>query len=154
MNPFDNAAGRYDSTFHVETVCFERIFDAPARTGSFSFEAAGKRHYGVILHGGDVPREGARYAVALAEPGNWQTIRAWRDLSTSDVHLHETVWMVVMEYAWLVYFVFPLLLGMALFGLGGWAALAVLAASVWAGAAWLRRVVRRNRAMARALLAV
>lgn len=151
MNPFDNAAGRYDSSFHIEQVCFERVFDAPGRTGNFSFEAGGKRQYGVILHGGEVPREGARVAVALAKPGNWQTIRAWRDLSTPDVHIYETVGMVVLDYLWLVAFSLPVVFGITWITFGLWAAVLVVASLLAAGAVYLRQVVVRNRRMARAL---
>lgn len=151
MNPFDNPAGRYDSGFHIEQVCFERVFDAPGRTGNFSFEAGGKRQYGVILHGGEVPREGARIAVALAEPGNWQTIRAWRDLSTPDVHLYETVGMVLLEYAWLVYFCLPVVFGVTWLTFGLWAAVLVVTFLLCAGGAYLRHVIVRNRRLRRAL---
>lgn len=151
MNPFDNAANRYDSSFHIEQVCFERIFDAPSRSGNFSFEAGGKRQYGVMLHGGDVPHEGARYAVALAEPGNWQTIRAWRDLSTPDVHLYETVGSVLFTYAWFGYMGLPIVFGVMWLAFGLWAGLLAVVFLLGAGAAYLRRVVVRNRRMDQAL---
>lgn len=151
MNAFDITVSRYDSTFHIEQVCFERIFDAPGRSGHFSFEAGGKRQYGVILHGGSVPREGDRVAVALAEPGNWQTIRAWRDLATPDVHLYETVGDVMLGYAWFGYFSLPVVAGVTWLAFGPWAALLAVALLLWAGAAYLRRVARRNRRMDQAL---
>lgn len=151
MNSFDNAASRYDDGFHIERVCFERIFDAPHRSGNFSFEAGGKRQYGVILQGGDVPAQGSHYAVALAEAGNWQTIRAWRDLSTPDVHIYETAWQVALNYAWFGYMGLPVVFGVAWMSLGLVPALLVLALLVGLGAAYFRRVVRRNRCMEQAL---
>ncbi|MGF6273097.1 hypothetical protein ABIB38_001455 [Massilia sp. UYP11] len=154
MQSLDTTNTRYITAFHLEQVCFERIFDAPGRTGYFSFEAAGKRQYGVMLPDGEVPREGAHYAVVLAEKDNWQAIMAWRDLSTPHVYIRETAWQVVRNYAWLGYVGMPAVLGVTLVAFGGWAALAVLALMLWGGAAYLRHVIRRNRRIEQALLDV
>lgn len=154
MKSIDTTNSRYVTEFHLERVCFERIFDAPGRTGHFSFEAAGKRQFGVMLPEGDVPREGAHYAVILAEKGNWQAVMAWRDLSTPHVYIRETAWQVVGQYAWLAYFGMPAVLGVTFVAFGGWAALAVLGLTVWGGVAYLRHVIRRNRRIEQALLDV
>lgn len=151
MKHRDPQSPAYGAGLHLEQVCFERVFDAPGPNSIFSFEAAGMRQYGVNFAGSPVPQAGARFAVVLAEPGNWQKVLGCRDLATPDVYLRETVWGVVSDFAFLGYFGLPVVLGITLMAFGGWAALAVLILSVWAAAAYLRHVLRRSRAIARML---
>lgn len=139
---------RHATGLHLEVVRFERIFDAPGRTvGMFSFEAAGKREYGVRLFDGAVPRAGSHYAVVLAEQGNWQTIIGWRDLATPDVYLRQTVLRTLFEQAWLAYVGLPVLLLIAVITSSLWIALAVLAVALVACVVYLRRVWQRARAI-------
>lgn len=151
MKSLDPGNLAYDSELHLEQVRFERVFDAPGPNGVFSFEAGGRREYGVSFLGSPVPRAGSQFAVVLAERGNWQTVLGCRDLATPDIYLRQTVWQVASDFAWLAYVAVPVVAGMTLAAVGGWAALAVVALSVWAGAAYLRRVLRRSRTIARML---
>jgi|GEM_PF-739139 len=144
----------YHTELHLEQVCFDRVFDAQQGSTMFSFESGGKRQFGVHFAGGPVPVPGARYAVVLGEPGNWQKVLGCRDLATPDVYLRETVWGIVSEFAFLGYFVLPVVLGITLAVFGAWAALSVLVLSVWMIAAYLRHVQRRSRAIMRMLRAV
>jgi hypothetical protein len=145
---------RHDTGMHLHQVRFERIFDAPGRTGMFSFEAGGKREYGVQLFGGAVPRAGSRYAVVLAEADNWQTIVGWRNLETPDVHLRETVLQTVFQQAWLAYAGLPVLLAITLLTTSLPVALLVLALAIVAAVVHLRRVRQRARALAALLRGV
>lgn len=59
---------------HVERVRFDRVFDVQERLKEFSFEDRGRPVYGVRALGLGIPREGATYAVAFLESGNWETV--------------------------------------------------------------------------------
>jgi len=143
-----------DCGLHLEQVCFERVFDAPYDpVGIFSFEAQGRRQFGLDFCGSPVPRVGARFAVVLAESGNWQTVLGCRDLATPDVYLGQTIWGTVADLAWIGYFALPVLCIVTLMMFGGWASLAVLAFSVFASVAYLRHVHRRSRTVERMLRA-
>lgn len=139
---------RHDTGPHLELVRFERIFDAPGGTGMFSFEADGRCEYGVRLFDGAVPHAGARYAVVLAEAGNWQTIVGWRDLSMPDVVLRDTVLQAALRQAWLAYLGVPALLAIALLTARLWPPLVVLALMLSASVTCLYRVRRRGRMIA------
>lgn len=80
---------------HIRQVSFDRVFDVQERTGDFSFEDGGRPVYGVRAFGHGIPREGATYAVAFLEPGNWETVVGWRDLATSRVDLRRSDWTVI-----------------------------------------------------------
>lgn len=80
---------------HVERVRFDRVFDVHERRKQFSVEYGGKPVYGVIALGLGIPREGTTYAVAYREPGNWETVVGWRDLSTGKVRLRRSGWTVI-----------------------------------------------------------
>lgn len=137
---------------HIETVHFDRVFDV--QSGTFSFDSAGKRQFSVCFDRQTVPHEGARYAVVLDEPGNWQTVLGWRDLGTSRVGLARSAWEVATST----------LLDLSLYGLifpaaalvfgGVWAALAVLGAIVVGFVVLVRGAVLHNRKMERLLQAV
>ena len=131
---------------------FDRVFDVQGAT--FSFESGGKKHYSVSFIDGPAPREGSRYAIALAREGDWSKVAGWRDLSTPNVVLTQSPWDVAREQAWGLYWFGPLFIGGALLMLGGWAALAVLLAFVWASVYFVRRARRRNRLIDQALRAI
>lgn len=136
---------------YIEQVQFERIFDAQPGNGDFSFESAGKREFGVQLAGCHIPREGATYAVALREKGNWQKIIGWRDLATPDVTLKRSTWDVAWDEAWILYMVGPAFIFAALLFLGPWAMLAALLLALWSAVYTIRWAARRNRLVAQAL---
>ncbi|QJE01984.1 hypothetical protein HH212_19800 [Massilia forsythiae] len=138
----------------VERICFEEVFDAPSRRGSFSFRSGGKSSYGVQLPGRPVPRAGAVFGVAFGRPGDWSTVLGTRDLATQRVTLAMPAWDIVMhqfDLLWLL--AVPLLAGSLLFG-GALAALAMLAALAAGVAAFSRRGMRQNRRVRAALLAM
>lgn len=80
---------------HVERVRFDRVFDVHEHRKEFSVESGGRPVYGITALGLGIPREGASYAVAFLEPGNWETVVGWRDLSTARVELRRSNWAVI-----------------------------------------------------------
>ncbi len=77
---------------HVETLILERVFDVqrPSLAGGrqltsdFSFEAQGRRMYGVNAPGMPSLKAGDRVSFVLREAGNWQTLMGWRNHSTGE----------------------------------------------------------------------
>jgi len=132
---------------HIERIRFDKVFDVQAC--DFSFTSAGKTNYGIRLPGRIVPHEGARYAVALAQPDDWSKILGWRELGTQQVFLREPAWLVVWAVAEAVFWVVAVAALAAAKLLGPWV-LALLAAVACLLALHLRR---RNRALRQALLA-
>ena len=140
---------RVEDVADIVQLTFDRVFDVQGRM--FSFESGGKKQYGVSFSDGTVPRDGARYAVALVEEGNWQKVVGWRDLSTPHVVLAETAWDVARDQAWSLYWFGPVFVFGALLFVGGWAALAVLALFLWGAVYFVRRARERNRLVDQAL---
>lgn len=138
---------------HIEQISFDRVFDGQALTGSFSFERGGWPVYGVSVPGMAIPTEGATYAVAFAEPGNWEKVLGWRDLSTPTVYLRETTWQFAIRRLPFLYLAAPVPVGMAM-AVGGYRAATPLAAlMLLAFAAAVRRAGWRNRWIRQALQA-
>lgn len=136
---------------HVERVRFDRVFDVRQRLGEFSFEDGGRPVYGVSALGLGIPHEGATYAVAFHERGNWETVLGWRDLSTSKLTLRRSSLAAVTQP---LPFVAPLVPGV--FAVadspGASKAFLSLAALVLLGAiAHAGRAVARNRRADKAL---
>ena len=140
---------RVEDVADIVQLTFDRVFDVQGRM--FSFESGGRKEYGVSFSDGTVPREGARYAVALVEEGNWQKVIGWRDLSTDKVVLAETAWDVAHEQAWSLYWFGPFFIFGALLFLGFWAALVVLALFLWGAVYFVRQARERNRLVDQAL---
>ena len=137
---------------YIETVRFERIFDV--QSGTFSFEAGGKCEFAVVLDHARAPTAGSTYAVALSEPGNWQKVLGWRDLSSPTVGLTYNPRFIVIDLVLDLY-----LLGLAVFAAawlfgGPWAALAAFVAMVFGSVAPVVFNALRNRQVEQALLAV
>jgi hypothetical protein len=137
---------------YIETVRFERVFDV--QSGTFSFEAGGKCEFAVVFDHKRVPTAGSTFAVALSEPGNWQKVLGWRDLSSPTVGLTYSPWFMAIGLVLDLYF-----LGIAVFAAawmfgGPWAALAAFAAMVLGEAGLVVFSALRNRQIAQALLAV
>lgn len=136
---------------HIEMIRFDTVFDVVERSGTFSFKSGGRTEYGVRLQNHAIPRQGAPYAVAFAERGNWQSVMGWRDLASGDAVLAQSTmsfqfWVLgdLIVYGWL--FCAGLLL------VAGGVALAVLA--LVAPAAWaVFLLMRRSRKVKDALLA-
>lgn len=154
MNRHDSPRSRNNTGFHLEQVRFERIFDAPGRTGTFSFEADGKRQFGVDLLDSEVPREGSHYAFVLSEQGNWQTLLGWRDLSTSRVVVRDKLRQFAPHIVWMAYAIVPLSMGLAWRLFGGWAVPVVALLAVCAGLAFARTLLQRHRTIERMLCEV
>jgi len=135
----------------VEQVRFDSVFDVQARAGLFSFKAGGRPHYGVVLPGRTIPREGARYKVVMAQAGNWHSVLGWRDLDSGRVTLHESVagiaWRMI-ESTWC--YALPVL-AIGLWISGPWGALGGLLLGAGALAFKGRRALKRHRAVCRAL---
>jgi hypothetical protein len=133
----------------VDTIHFDEVFDAAARSGGFSFRRGVRTEYGVRLKNRLIPAAGSTYAIAFGRRADWSSVLGWRDLATGKVTLARPTWAVwclaLGDIAtWGALFVVA---GLLLAGL--WGALAVVAAY---GALALVRT-RRNRAVRRALLA-
>jgi len=137
---------------HIETVRFDRVFDV--KWGYFSFEANGKPEYGVAFDGEVVPRAGATFAVVLDEPGNWQKVTGWRDLSSATVGLKRSAWDIAFDLVMDMY-LFGLLIPFTalLFG-GPWAGLLAVVAMVLAAGAIVVGAVLHNRQIERVLHAL
>jgi hypothetical protein len=133
----------------IATIRFERVFDV--QSGTFSFESGGKRQFGVTFDHELVPRAGDTYAVALDEPGNWQTVVGWRDLATATVGLKRTAWAVACNLfldMYLLGLIFPA--AALVFG-GTWAGFAAVVVMVLGAGAIVRGAVLYNRKAVRAL---
>lgn len=139
---------------HIEQVRFDRIFDVQQRTGDFSFEDGGWPVYGVNVVGMGIPREGASYAVAFSEAGNWNTVIGWRDLATPQIRIKRSAWQLAIQQLPYSYLVVPVPFGISL-ALGGYRAavpMAALMLLVYGGCIY--RAAWRNRQAAQALRAV
>ncbi|WP_314439728.1 hypothetical protein [Massilia timonae] len=136
---------------HVERVRFDRVFDVRKRLKEFSFEEGGWPVYGVSALGLGIPREGATYAVAFRERGNWETVVGWRDLSTSKVTLRRSSLAAVTQPLPLVAPLVPGVFAVA-DKPGASKAFLSLAVLVLLGAvAYAGRAVTRNRRAAKIL---
>lgn len=138
---------------HVEEIRFDEVFDVAAAHGNFSFRSRDRTEYGVRLRRHAIPRAGSTFAIAFAQPGNWNSVLGWRDLAAQKVMLTQPAWT-----SWLfglsdivlfgVFFIVP---GLLLWGAGG--ALAVTAALAAVACFRGLRLMRRNQAVKQALLA-
>lgn len=137
---------------HIEQIRFDRVFDVQG--GTFSFESGGGKHYAVRFANGSVPHDGAVYAVALLEPGNWQKIVGWRDLAGDKVELSESAWDVALSQLGDFYLFIGIFIIAAFLFLGAWGGLAALGLFLWWSAWLVRRAARRNRLADEALRAV
>ncbi|MDY0977462.1 hypothetical protein SOM61_21085 [Massilia sp. CFBP9012] len=136
---------------HIKQVRFDRIFDVQERTGDFSFEDGGWPVYGVNANGLTIPREGATYAVAFAEAGNWEKVIGWRDLAVSNVEIKRSAWSLAIQTLPWQYMMIPVPFGISL-ALGGyWAAVPVAGLMLLAFGAFIYRAAWRNRQAAQAL---
>lgn len=129
---------------HIKQVRFDRIFDVQERTGDFSFEDGGWPVYGVNANGLTIPREGATYAVAFAEAGNWEKVIGWRDLAESNVEIKRSAWSLAIQALPWYYMIIPVPFGITL-------AVPVAGLMVLAFGAFIYRAAWRNRQAAQAL---
>lgn len=137
---------------YIETVRFERVFDV--QSGTFSFEAGGKCEFAVVFDHERAPTAGSTFAVALSEPGNWQKVLGWRDLSRPTVGFTYSPWFVALDLVLDLYLLGIAVLAAAwLFG-GPWAALAAFVAMVLGSVGRVAFSALRNRQIEQALLAV
>lgn len=139
---------------HVEQVQFDEVFDVAGSRGDFSFRSAGRAWYGMNILGGTVPRSGSTFAIAFAEPGNWASVLGWRNLALPGVTLAESTASFLWSQAFQIILYGPFFtVGALVFG---GEILAASVGAVIAGIAGYRtfRLMRRNRAVTRALLAV
>ena len=136
---------------HIRQVRFDRVFDVQERTGDFSFEDGGWPVYGVNAGAMGIAREGATYAVAFAEAGNWNTVIGWRDLATPQVGIRRSAWALAIAQLPYGYLMIPVPYGVSL-ALGGyWAAVPVAALMLLVVGACIYRAAWRNRQAAQAL---
>ncbi|MGM9481883.1 hypothetical protein ACS5PN_11925 [Roseateles sp. NT4] len=76
----------------VLTLTLERVFDIQRyesarhrpRTTHFSFEAGGRKHYGVRVAGWPRVQAGDNLTAVLRSADNWQTLAGWKNLSTGE----------------------------------------------------------------------
>ena len=137
---------------HIETVRFERVFDVHG--GLFSFQADGKREFAVVFDHKSVPTAGSTFAVALSEPGNWQNVIGWRDLSASRIGLKSSPWFIATDLLLEMCFSGIALLAAAVVFGGPWAALVAFIALVVGSCTLVIVCALRNRRIRRALLAI
>lgn len=135
----------------IRQVRFDRVFDVQQRTGDFSFEDGGWPVYGVNVVGMGIPQEGATYAIAFNEAGNWNTVIGWRDLATPTVRIKRPAWALALQLLPYNYLMIPVPVGISL-ALGGyWAAAPVAALLLLVFGACVYRAAWRNRQAAQAL---
>jgi hypothetical protein len=74
------------------TTTFDRVFDVvasrtPYRQGGtlFSFEAGGRKEYGVLVTGNPVVCSGMTVTAILKDSGNWQSLMCWRNHQTGEI---------------------------------------------------------------------
>lgn len=139
---------------HIRQVRFDRVFDVRQRTGDFSFEDGGWPVYGVSAGAMGIPREGASYAVAFDEAGNWNTVIGWRDLAGAQVAIRRSAWALAVQQLPYNYLLIVLPYGIALAFGGYWAALPVAALALLMVGATVYRAAWRNRQAVQALRAV
>ena len=136
---------------HIQRIHFDKVFDVQPGHGLFSFTSGGNATYGVRLPGRVIPREGATWAVAFGQPGDWSTLLGWRDLAAQRTTLNYKLIYLLFEVDQLLWWFAVPALALCLYLGGAWAAMALVVAAV-AGGAWrLRHVVRRNRQLRAAL---
>lgn len=99
----------------IQTLTLERVFDIQRyessrfnpRSTNFSFEAAGRKRYGVRLPGWPRLEAGDTVTAVLASTDNWQTLAGWKNLSTGEMvvpnngsigRLLHIVWVSVVIY--------------------------------------------------------
>lgn len=140
---------------HIETITFDRVFDAVEAIGDFSFDSAGRRVFAARFGPGALPRQGATYAIAFARPGDWGSVLGWRDLATSTVGFRQRprdpFWLDLdlnIDLFILVAVVLPILVLVLLGPVAGCAVIATLLALAYA----LRRSARRRKDAVRARL--
>ena len=130
---------------HIRQVRFDRVFDVQQRSGDFSFEDGGWPVYGVNAAGMGIPQEGATYAVAFSEAGNWNTVIGWRDLATSTVRIKRSAWQLALQQLPYGYLMIPVPYAISL-ALGGyWAAVPIAALMLLVFGACVYRAAWRNR---------
>lgn len=139
---------------HVERIQFDEVFDVAACRDDFSFRSAGRVWYGIHFPGKPLPRDGSVYAIAFAERGNWGSVLGWRDLAQPSVTLANSTgsFLLAQSFGMILYAPFCIVGGLVF---GGPEVAGAIAAVIGGIALWRTiRVVRRNRAVERALLAV
>jgi hypothetical protein len=135
---------------HIQRIHFDKVFDVQPRRGMFSFASADGVTYSVHLPGRIIPREGATWAVAFGQAGDWSTLLGWRDLARQRTTLNYKLGHLLSDIDMMAYVAIPALVLGIYFG-GPLAALALLLAAT-AGCTWrMRHVVRRNRQVRAAL---
>lgn len=82
---------------NLVTVTFDRVFDLHRRVGGrfpthtqFSFESGGQVHYSVSVPGLPTIETGMTVTAILAEAGNWQSLKGWRNWSNGELALPAT----------------------------------------------------------------
>lgn len=138
---------------HVESIRFDEVFDVAAQRGDFSFRSRNRTHYGVRLRKHLIPRPGASYAIAFAEPGKWDTVLGWRELASPDVMLAHPTWSAVLLGLSDIVCVGMLLIAAGLLLAGAAGALAAMLALACMALFQFWRTLRLNQAVKRALLA-
>lgn len=135
---------------HIQRIRFDRVFDVQQRLGLFSFVSADGVTYSVHLPGRVIPREGATWAVAFGQPGDWSSLLGWRDLARQRTTLNYRLADLLFNIDLLWWTAVPVFVLCCWLG-GPLAALAMVLAAT-AGGAWrLRHIVRRHRLVRSAL---
>jgi hypothetical protein len=138
---------------HVESIRFDEVFDVAAHRGDFSFRSRNRSHYGVRLRNHLIPRPGSSYAIAFAEPGQWNTVLGWRELPSPHVMLAHPTWSAVLLGLSDIVCVGMLLIVAGLLFAGAAGALAAMLALACMALFRVWRSQRLNQAVKRALLA-
>lgn len=139
---------------HIERIRFDEVFDVEALRGDFSFRSHGRPRYGVNLQNRVIPTAGSTFAVAFEKPGDWDTVLGCRDLAGRQVMLREPSWAALMLQGGDLLLSGSLLIGAGLAMAASWPGLVAAALFTLAIVYAIVHVVRLNRAVTRALLAV
>ncbi|MGB9110344.1 MAG: hypothetical protein WCC39_16780 [Telluria sp.] len=139
---------------HVEKIRFDEVFDVVAHRGSFSFRSGNRTHYGARLQNHLIPRPGATFAIAFAEPDQWSTVLGWRELASAEVTLARPAWHALLLGLGDIACVGMVLIAAGLLLAGAFGALAAMLALACMTLFQYWRARRRNGAVEQALLVI
>jgi hypothetical protein len=83
---------------HIKTFKIDRVFDVVGDK-LLSFEANGRREFGVRLDGAGRIRSGMTIGVALLDPDEWSTSVAWMDHASGNITAQDSDRAAVIDFA-------------------------------------------------------
>jgi hypothetical protein len=132
---------------HAITLTMERVFDVVCERDrhyvkytTFSFEHAGRKHYGIHVLGWQPVESGMTVSAILAKPDDWHTLLGWVNLASGEITPQENENPGMMLAVGITIFFLVLMSG------NPWPLLIALPVSFF-GVLGLRRNMRLRRAL-------